>query len=245
MAEEALCEWLHREGYRQGDWLAPERDLAAALGVSRGTLRKALQRLSERGEIVRRPGSGTYLATSDLRPGVQRRGVRAVGLTGVVVCRSAPLRAVAIELRRCSISASDEGEWGFPARTEAVTIFRTLASGGEPVAVVFDVVRSDVALPTDDELLAALRGGAMLGEVLCRARVAVSAVATKVRPRLIGAREPVGRMLCVAGATAGLEVDEVLYTRRGQRLAVSREVFVPTGLEVRVTRAIDRRGAGR
>src|SRR6185312_17386673 len=60
-AEQALHNWLAAGRYRQGDRLPPEHDLAAMLGVSRGTLRTALQRLEEGGEIVRRQGSGTFV----------------------------------------------------------------------------------------------------------------------------------------------------------------------------------------
>src|ERR1700744_580409 len=60
-AERALRNWLAPGRYRQGDRLPPEHEVAAMLGVSRGTLRSALQRLEESGEIVRRQGSGTFV----------------------------------------------------------------------------------------------------------------------------------------------------------------------------------------
>ena len=60
-AEQALRNWLAGGRYRQGDRLPPEHEVAAMLGVSRGTLRSALQRLDESGEIVRRQGSGTFV----------------------------------------------------------------------------------------------------------------------------------------------------------------------------------------
>ena len=50
-AERALRNWLAPGRYRQGDRLPPEHEVAAMLGVSRGTLRSALQRLEESGEI--------------------------------------------------------------------------------------------------------------------------------------------------------------------------------------------------
>src|SRR6201995_4936657 len=60
-AEQALHNWLAAGRYRQGDRLPPEHEVAARLGVSRGTLRSALQRLEESGEIIRRQGSGTFV----------------------------------------------------------------------------------------------------------------------------------------------------------------------------------------
>src|ERR687894_1017056 len=61
IAEEALRGWLATGRHRPGERLPPEQELSAHLGISRGTLRTALQRLEETGEIVRRQGSGTYV----------------------------------------------------------------------------------------------------------------------------------------------------------------------------------------
>src|SRR5215216_5484349 len=61
VAEEALRTWLQTGRHRPGDRLPPEQELSAQLGISRGTLRTALRRLEESGEIVRRQGSGTYV----------------------------------------------------------------------------------------------------------------------------------------------------------------------------------------
>lgn len=49
-----------------GEKLAPERDMAADLGIAVGTLRKALAELQERGLLERVQGSGNYIrAVSD------------------------------------------------------------------------------------------------------------------------------------------------------------------------------------
>ena len=60
-AEQALRNWLVPGRYRTGDRLPPEHEVAVMLGISRGTLRTALQRLEESSEIVRRQGSGTFV----------------------------------------------------------------------------------------------------------------------------------------------------------------------------------------
>jgi GntR family transcriptional regulator, transcriptional repressor for pyruvate dehydrogenase complex len=46
---------------KAGDRLAPERELAVELGVSRSSLREALQKLVMRGMLVRRQGEGTFV----------------------------------------------------------------------------------------------------------------------------------------------------------------------------------------
>jgi GntR family transcriptional regulator len=53
---------LRRGDHAPGSKLPSEPDLATRLGVSRPTLREALRLLEEEGLIVRRHGSGTYVA---------------------------------------------------------------------------------------------------------------------------------------------------------------------------------------
>ncbi|SLN68729.1 Mannosyl-D-glycerate transport/metabolism system repressor MngR [Roseivivax jejudonensis] len=67
-----LSEMLIREiragRYVDGERLPPEREMAAALGASVGTLRKALQDLTDKGMLERRQGSGNYVrATPDAK----------------------------------------------------------------------------------------------------------------------------------------------------------------------------------
>jgi len=75
IAEEAIRGWLATGRHRPGERLPPEQELSAHLGISRGTLRTALQRLEDTGEIVRRQGSGTYVGravSTSLDEGLQR-----------------------------------------------------------------------------------------------------------------------------------------------------------------------------
>lgn len=67
-----LSEMLIREikagRYSEGERLPPERDMAASLGTSVGTLRKALADLTDKGMLERRQGSGNYVrARSDAK----------------------------------------------------------------------------------------------------------------------------------------------------------------------------------
>ncbi|MEC7210559.1 MAG: GntR family transcriptional regulator [Pseudomonadota bacterium] len=48
-----------------GQRLPPEREMAAAYGVSVGTLRKSLAQLTEMGHLDRRQGSGNYIRQTD------------------------------------------------------------------------------------------------------------------------------------------------------------------------------------
>src|SRR3984885_14768754 len=80
-AEQALRNWLAPGRHRPGDRLPPEQEIAGMLGISRGTLRTALQRLENTGEIVRRQGSGTFVGRvavpTQLAERLERRRARA------------------------------------------------------------------------------------------------------------------------------------------------------------------------
>lgn len=65
--EEELAERIESGELAAESRLPTERDLAAAFAVSRMTIRAALARLEQRGLILRRQGSGTYVAQPRLR----------------------------------------------------------------------------------------------------------------------------------------------------------------------------------
>lgn len=58
---EMLIREIAADRLSEGTRLPPERDMAAALGISVGTLRKALAELQSRGLLERRQGSGNYI----------------------------------------------------------------------------------------------------------------------------------------------------------------------------------------
>ncbi|GIW30975.1 MAG: transcriptional regulator [Meiothermus sp.] len=60
--EALLREALASNTWKAGEAMPPERALAEQFGVSRLTLRKALERLEAQGLVQRRQGSGTYVA---------------------------------------------------------------------------------------------------------------------------------------------------------------------------------------
>ena len=53
---------IENETYKIGDRLPSERELAKQFGVSRMTLRQAIQTLADEGILERKIGSGTYVA---------------------------------------------------------------------------------------------------------------------------------------------------------------------------------------
>src|SRR5829696_7284556 len=165
VAEEALRTWLASGRQRPGDRLPPEQQLSAQLGISRGTLRTALRRLEESGEIVRRQGSGTY---------VGRASATALdeGLEKLVSYRElARRRGVRLELGELEIEAKRIGPepaelFGLDPDTPATTITRTLLMDGQPGAWMRDVVHPEVEMPSTVKLRQALERGDMVLDVI-------------------------------------------------------------------------------
>lgn len=235
-AESALRRWLTTGRHRPGDRLPPEHDLAAMLGVSRGTLRTALQRLEATGEILRRQGSGTFVgrvvATASLQEGLERlesysslarrRGVR-LGVRDLRV-EWAPLdedlaRVFDVETGRA-----------------ALHVHRVVLIDGAPGAVMSDVLHPEVELPPRRTLEAALRRGAMVLDVLVDAGLPVGFSSTRIAPALIGPDDASGRALGMQRATGVLVLEETVHLVTGEVVERSQDLFAPSGLDLHVIR---------
>ena len=169
------------------------------LGVSRGTLRSALRRLEESGEIVRRQGSGTFVGRRWCRPrstsassgsSPTRRWRGAAGWT---------LRASRSEDRARAVGGEAGEALGLATGARRLTISRTLLAGGAPVAVMFDVVHPRSSC-RPSALRAALERGRMVLDVLIEPGVPVTYARTRVMPALLGPRERAGQAAAASGA---------------------------------------------
>src|SRR4051794_2078850 len=223
--ELALRTWLATGSHRPGDRLPPELELAAMLGVSRGTLRTALDRLEETGEITRRQGSGTYVGHA-VRPTAFHEGLEVLRPYSELAERrgvSLTVRDLEVVERRIGPELGDV--FGLDPERAAWTVTRTILADGEPVAVMRDVVRPGIALPPRRRLSAAIEAGAMVLDVLLDEGVPIAFGVTHVRPRMLSGREPVGRALDVQGTTAVLELEEVMHLGSGEAVQHSSDTF--------------------
>jgi DNA-binding GntR family transcriptional regulator len=80
--EAQLAERIESGGLQAGERLPPERELARSLGVSRMTVRQALDALSRRGLVERGVGRGTFVRDHAVR--VEGRVVEVTGERVVV-----------------------------------------------------------------------------------------------------------------------------------------------------------------
>jgi DNA-binding GntR family transcriptional regulator len=238
-AERALRHWLASGRFRPGDRLPPEHEVATMLGVSRGTLRSALLRLEQSGEIVRRQGSGTFVGHTALPVALDERLERLEPYSSMAARRGLELRSRDVRIERHPAGAQVGGALGLAAIAQVITISRILLAGEEPVAVMFDVVHPSIRLPDQRTLRDALENGRMVLDLLLDAGVPVAYARTRVRPALLNPREREGKLLGVRSTVAALELEELIYAGRDERVAYSRDLFAPDGLDVMVMRTLE------
>ncbi len=238
VAEDALRTWLAAGRHRAGERLPPEQELSARLGISRGTLRTALRRLEESGEIVRRQGSGTFVGQTTswtLDEGLEKL---------VSYSELARRRGVKLDVAELAIEEQrlgpERGElFGLDPDTPAMTFTRVLLMDGQPGARMRDVVNPGVALPSAARLRQTLERGEMVLDVLLKQGVPVAYARTHVMARLLTKRDRVGGSLGVTETTAALEIEHVHCTAEGSPVEHSTDIFLPRSLDLHVVRWLE------
>jgi DNA-binding GntR family transcriptional regulator len=238
-AEQALRNWLAPGRHREGDRLPPEHDLASMLGVSRGTLRTALRRLEDTGEIVRRQGSGTFVGHI-ARPGALQEGLERLE-SYASLARRRGLRLGARDARVETVPVPEDVAelLGVAPGIEATRVSRVVLSAGTPMALMVDTVHPDMPLPPERELQAALARGDMVLDILVGAGVPVAFANTRIAACLVGPDDPDGEVLGLTGPTPILELEEVHRVTSGQVTHHSRDRFPPEGIDLRVVRWVE------
>jgi GntR family transcriptional regulator len=237
-AEQALRRWFAPGRHRPGDRLPPEHELAGMLGVSRGTLRVALERLERGGEIVRRQGSGTF---------VGRVAGESAFSAGLELLESYSLLASrqGLDLSVSDMSISTEsmnediaGELGLDPGTEAPMVERVLVADGRPAAHMRDWLHPELDLPPTDELEQALGRGNMVLDVLVDRDVPVAFARTDVMPRLLESGDPLAGALAVTPPIAVLELADTMHLASGDAVQHGISVFAPGRLALHVMRGL-------
>lgn len=209
------------------------------LGISRGTLRTALQRLQDSGEIVRRQGSGTFVGRLAMPVHLDERLERLEPYSSLARRRQLKLTATQLRIEERVAGAEVASALELVPPVEVTTMFRVLMASGEPAAVMFDVVHPSVMLPEIQTLSRRLEAGQMVLDLLIEQGLPIGFARTRVMPRLVTPREQAGKALRIPRATAALELEEVIYKGGGEPVAYSRDLFAPEALDVRVIRWLD------
>lgn len=237
-AEQALRRWFAPGRHRPGDRLPPEHELAGMLGVSRGTLRVALERLERSGEIVRRQGSGTFVGRV---PGESSfsAGLEQLESYSLLASRQGLELSVSdMSVSREPIGEDIAGELGLAPGTEAPVVARVLVADGQPAAHMRDWLHPELDLPPTDELERALGRGNMVLDVLIDREVPVAFARTDVMPRLLERGDPLVGALGVEPPIAVLELADTIHLASGDAVQHGTSVFAPGRLAVHVMRGL-------
>jgi DNA-binding GntR family transcriptional regulator len=209
------------------------------LGISRGTLRTALHRLEETGEIVRRQGSGTFVGHVAVPTQLDERLERLEPYSSLAKRRGVTLTASELRIDERPVGREVGELLELEPGTKVTTIFRVLHADGKPAAVMFDVPHPAVRLPSSDRFSRTLEGGRMVLDILIEMGVAVAFARTHVIPCLVTPREQNGKALGFRRPTAALALEEVIYTAGSEPVAYSRDLFSRGAHDVRVMRFLD------
>ncbi len=212
---------------RPGARLPSEPTLAVELGVSRPTLREALRLLANDGWLVRRHGSGTFVAermpvsnSLDVNFGVTdliRAAGRQPSTAAVAAWTEAPSEAVAAAL-------------GLVGDDRVDVLERVRLADGTPVVHSVDYVAASFGL---FGVMAQLGDGSLYevlaakGMAVARGEVVIDAVA---------APSAVCRALGLRRAAPVIRLEQVDYDRTGRPVVFSIEHHRPEAFKVRVSR---------
>jgi GntR family transcriptional regulator len=238
VAEEALRGWLATGRHRPGERLPPEQELSAHLGISRGTLRTALRRLEESGEIVRRQGSGTYVgraASTSLDEGLEKL----VSYTELARQRGVTLEVGDLQVEERPLRPETAELFGSDPEATATEVTRVLLMDGEPGAWMRDVVHPSVVLPPPARIRQMLEKGEMVLDVLLNQGVPVAYTRAHITARVVTRRDRVGKALGVSDTVAALEIDHLTCTAEGAPVEHSTDIFLPRSLDLHVMRWLE------
>jgi GntR family transcriptional regulator len=238
VTEAALRQRLAPGRARPGDRLPPEKELADSLGVSRGTLRLALERLESNGEVNRRQGSGTFVGRVAMPPAFSEGLEVLESYASLARRQGMKLTAREISIEQAKAPGYVAEALGIRRGVKAPLIQRTLVADGRVAAHMRDVVHPEIALPPADELRAELESGQMMLDVLVGHGIPIAFARTHVSPRLVEPESRVGKALAATRLTATLELSEVMHLAEGQAVQYSTQVFPPGSLDLHVMRSL-------
>ena len=249
-AEKVLEDLLVHRRYRVGDRIPPEAELVRSLGVSRATIRTAVGRLADRGLLVRRQGSGTFLARLPERseePGPVgiKLGSSVAELGRLETYTSmaerlgvkADSEQLSVETARATRDEADALE--LPDTGEVTRVTRVLLLDGEAAAWMTDVLPADL-IPAA-KVSECLSSHQMVLDLLLDEGIPVAFSEVEVSAALLDPGHPAGRSLGLDQPMAGLMLTETMYrdgagSAEDRPVQWSRNYFLPGSLSLRLVR---------
>jgi GntR family transcriptional regulator len=230
-AEEALLQLVSES--EPGDQLPPEPELAQRLGVSRSTLREALQSLKDRGYIARKRGVGTFVQSLPL---MIPSGLETLeSLDQIAAKIDLEIRTDRIEIEEFLVDNHPEliKKLALSSGDRVTRVSRIKLAGKQPVAYIEDTVPAKFV--SMDELCAGFKAS-VLDFLQNRGNPQPDHAQADIRA--VTANGKMASRLEQAPGTALLLLEEVLYSIEGTPIDFSRNYFIPGYLTFHVIRRI-------
>ena len=135
--QKVIQDWLAAGKLKADEALPSERDLARQLGISRVTVRKALAGLVEKGILVQRWGSGTFIAPATR---VEQPLSRLSSFTDDMITRGLTPGARILERSSGPASPTESMALGLSPGDNVSRLKRLRLAGGMPMAIEHAVV---------------------------------------------------------------------------------------------------------
>jgi GntR family transcriptional regulator len=229
-AQQYLLSLIENGTYQPSEQLPAEADLAAQLGISRGTLREALLNLEGEGIIVRKHGVGTFIS-----PGYGHRlesGLESLkSILELAAQQGMQLTYNALQVQEEPAGPELADRLQVTPGTPLTSVRRVLIAKKRPVAYMFDVALSSILSPADvDQRF----NGSVLDLLRQKQdRQIVQAVADIVA---LNADAFLAEKLGVQVGQAVLLVEETLFDKEGTAVEFSRNYFIPDFFRFHVVR---------
>jgi GntR family transcriptional regulator len=199
---------------KPGDALPTEREIAEQIGVSRVTVRKAFAELAEAGLLVRRHGSGTFIAPNSLRP--EQHLSLLTSFTEDMERRGLRTRAEWIERGIFSPSPDEMMNLGLPSTAKVARFHRLRIADDTPLALEWSSVSAEF-IPDPETVT----------DSLYRALERRNARPTRAIQRIsaLNIDADQARLLQVEARDAGLFLERVSYLPSGRVVELTHTLY--------------------
>lgn len=212
--QQALAGAIRSGRLRSGDALPPERDLAEYASISRVTVRKAVDELVRQGMLVRRHGSGTFVARPVEK--VEQPLSRLTSFTEDMARRGRTSRAEWLERGLFTPSPDEMMMLGLAAGGLVARLERLRIADENPLAIERASISAEF-LPDPEKV-----GSSLYAALEARGVRPVRAV-QRISARTI--KDGEARLLDVAPGSAGLTIERISYLPSGKVVELTRSVY--------------------